>query len=211
MPFCFAGRRLFLLNHNLITIILKNNKIIIITAPSGSGKTTLVKRLLNTTEQLSFSISACTRTPRVGEQHGKDYYFYSESDFKQLIDENAFAEWEMVYTGKYYGTLKSELQRIWQNGRYPLVDIDVQGALAIQNAYPDTSISIFIQAPSLEELHKRLTARGTETPETLVERINKAAYELTFADKFDTIIVNDDLEAATAELLRTVEEFIATD
>jgi len=209
VPSFFVGRRLFLLYHNLSATILKNKKIVIITAPSGSGKTTLVKRLLNVSEQLAFSISACTRTPRPGEQHAKDYYFFSEHTFKQLIDEDAFAEWEMVYTGKYYGTLKSELERIWQMGRYPLVDIDVQGALAIKRAYPDTSISIFIQAPSLEELHKRLTARGTETPETLVERINKAGYELTFADKFDTIIVNDDLETATVDLLKTVEQFLA--
>jgi guanylate kinase len=199
-----------LLNHNLTSYILQDKKIIIITAPSGSGKTTLVKRLLNATEHLSFSTSACTRTPRPGEQHGKDYYFFSEGEFKQLIEEDAFAEWEMVYTGKYYGTLKSELERIWQAGRYPLVDIDVQGALAIQKAYPDSSLSIFIQAPSLEELHKRLTARGTETPETLVERINKAAYELTFADKFDTIIVNDNLEEAARELLKTTEQFLVT-
>lgn len=168
----------------------------------------MVKRLLQATEHLSFSISACTRNPRPGEQHGKDYYFFSEGDFKQLIEQNAFAEWEMVYTGKYYGTLKSELERIWQVGRAPLVDIDVVGALSIKNAYSDTSLSIFIQAPSLEELHKRLTARGTETPETLVERINKAAYELTFADRFDTIIVNDDLETAAEELLKTVEQFL---
>ncbi len=125
-----------------------------------------------------------------------------------MINEHAFAEWEMVYTGKYYGTLKSELERIWAQEYYPLVDIDVQGALSIQNAYPDTSLSVFIQAPSLEELHRRLTVRGTETPETLVERVNKASYELTFADKFDRIIINDDLETAAKELQDTVEQFL---
>lgn len=183
-------------------------KIIIITAPSGSGKTTLVKRLLHACPRLAFSVSACTRTPRPGEIHGKDYYFFSEAEFKQMIDDDAFVEWEMVYTGKYYGTPKSELKRIWDSDRFPLVDIDVQGALAVQKKYPQTSLSLFIQAPSLEVLRERLTARGTETPQTLEERIDKAIDELTYADRFDRIIVNDDLEAATQELVRVVEAFL---
>lgn len=187
---------------------MEQGKIIIITAPSGSGKTTLVKRLLAECPGVSFSISACTRTPRPGEVNGKDYHFFTEEAFKQLIDEDAFVEWEMVYTGKYYGTLKTEVARIWAAGKAPLVDIDVKGALAIQEKYPDNSLSIFIQAPSIEELRNRLIKRGTETPETLEERINKATYELTFAPQFNTIIVNDNLDAASKELLNTVEKFL---
>ncbi|MBC7553076.1 MAG: guanylate kinase [Taibaiella sp.] len=183
-------------------------KIIIITAPSGSGKTTLVKRLLAACPQLEFSISACTRSPRPGEVHGKDYYFYQEDEFKKLIGADAFIEWEMVYTGKYYGTLKTELHRIWDAGKCPLVDIDVQGALAISDKYRSVSHSIFIEAPSIEILRERLIKRGTETAHTLEERIDKAKLELTFAPKFQRIIINDNLETATKELIETVEEFL---
>lgn len=187
---------------------MKPGKIIIITAPSGSGKTTLVKRLLQACPELEFSISACTRKPRDGEQHMRDYYFYNEDHFKQLISEEAFVEWEMVYTGKYYGTLKSELERIWQHGKAPLVDIDVQGALAIHDKYPDNSLSIFIEAPSIEVLRQRLVARGTENEKTLEERVNKAVQELTFADRFNHIIINDNLEKATEELVNVVTSFL---
>ena len=184
------------------------NKIIIITAPSGSGKTTLVKRLLNACPNLGFSVSACTRTPRQGEQHGKDYYFYTEEEFQKLIEEDAFVEWEMVYTGKYYGTLKAEVKRIWSNNQSPLVDIDVKGALAIQDVYPDSTLTLFIQAPSLEVLRDRLMLRGTETPTSLEERVSKATFELSFAPQFDRIIVNDDIDVATAELVKTVQGFL---
>jgi len=184
------------------------NKIIIITAPSGSGKTTIVKQLLQRVPQLAFSISACTRNPRPGEVHGKDYYFLDEGDFKRKIEENAFVEWEMVYTGKYYGTLKSEVDRIWSEGKAPLVDIDVLGALNIKSQYPRQSISLFIKAPSIDALRERLTARGTETPQTLEERLDKAAYELGFADRFDRIIVNDDLEQAIAETISVIDDFL---
>lgn len=139
---------------------MEHGKIIIITAPSGSGKTTLVKTLLSDCPALAFSISACTRQPRVGELHGKDYYYYTEAEFQQLIAQDAFIEWEMVYTGKYYGTLKSEFERIWRLERYPLVDIDVQGALAISNKFPDSSVSIFIKAPSIDELRRRLDRKS---------------------------------------------------
>jgi len=157
---------------------------------------------------LGFSISACTRNPRVGELHSKDYYFYDEPQFKKLIEEDAFVEWEMVYTGKYYGTLKSELQRIWDAGKSPLVDIDVKGALAIRDKYPETCLTIFIEAPSLEALRQRLSMRGTETDHSIEERVNKAAYELTFAPQFDRILINDDLEVATKELVAIVEDWI---
>lgn len=183
-------------------------KIIIITAPSGSGKTTLVKRLLDACPKLSFSISACTRSPRMGEKDGKDYYFISEEAFTQTIKEEGFVEWEMVYTGKYYGTLLSEMQRIWQHKQCPLVDIDVKGALAIQEKYPASTLSIFIQAPSVEELRRRLEMRGTETPQSLEERISKAAYELSFAPRFNALVVNDNLDEATLELVHLVSTFL---
>ena len=166
-----------------------------------------MKRLLDSCPHLAFSISACTRKPRPGEQHGKDYYYYEEADFKRLIAEDAFIEWEMVYTGKYYGTLKSELQRIWDEGRSPLVDIDVQGALAIKEKYKNICETIFIEAPSLAVLRERLIKRGTETETTLEERITKAAHELTFAAKFDRIIINEHLDIATKELITVVENF----
>jgi guanylate kinase len=143
----------------------------------------------------------------VGEQHAKDYYFYEEDQFKKLIAEEAFVEWEMVYTGKYYGTLKSELERIWSAGKTPLVDIDVQGALAIRDKYPMNSLTIFIEAPSLDILRERLKQRGTESAQSLEERLNKAAFELTFAPRFDRIIINDNLDKATVDLVDTANEF----
>ncbi len=184
------------------------NKIIIITAPSGSGKTTIVKQLLQRSEKLAFSISACTRTPRPGEVHGKDYYFLTEPEFKDKIEANAFIEWEMVYTGKYYGTLRTEVDRIWSEEKAPLVDIDVLGALNIKSQFAEKSISIFIKAPSVDELRNRLEARGTESPQTLQERLDKAAYELSFAEQFDCIIVNDNLERAIEETLEVIDAFV---
>lgn len=139
--------------------------------------------------------------------HARDYYFYEEVEFQKLIEEDAFIEWEMVYTGKYYGTLKSEMERIWSAGKCPLVDIDVQGALAIRKKYPDISLTIFIEAPSLEVLRERLKTRGTETEHSLEERVNKAVLELTFAPQFDCIIINENLDVATAELRTVVENF----
>lgn len=185
-----------------------NGKIIIITAPSGSGKTTLVKRLLQACPELTFSVSACTRNPRDGEVDGRDYYFLGADVFKQRIEEDAFIEWEMVYEGKYYGTLKTELERIWAMNHHPLVDIDVQGAIAIQEKYPDNSLTIFIQAPSMEALRDRLMKRGTETVHTLEERVSKAYFELSFATQFDRIIINDSLDEASAELEMIVKDFI---
>lgn len=187
------------------------NKIIIITAPSGSGKTTIVRQLLQRTPDLGFSISACTRNPRPGEVDGKDYYFLTEADFRQKIEEEAFIEWEMVYTGKYYGTLRSEVSRLWSEGKAPLVDIDVVGALNIKSQYGDQAISLFIQAPSVEELKRRLETRGTESPEMLQERLDKAAYELSFADRFDRIVVNDNLERAIEETMAIISKFLQKD
>jgi guanylate kinase len=168
-----------------------------------------VKRLLSDCPGLAFSISACTRSPRTGELDGRDYHFLSEPEFKQKIDEDAFVEWEMVYTGKYYGTLKSELERIWSQGRTPLVDIDVKGALAIQDQYPEQSLSIFIKAPNLDVLRERLIMRGTESAQMLEERLAKAEYELMAAPEFDRIIINDDLVQATEELKQVAQNFIS--
>jgi guanylate kinase len=189
---------------NLVT-----GKILVITAPSGSGKTTLVKRLLKDCPELEFSISACTRTPRAGEVHGKDYYFFTPDEFRKLIADDAFIEYEMVYEGKYYGTLRTEMQRIWSAGKLPLVDIDVKGAITIHEKFPGTCKSVFIEAPSVDELRRRLQARGTETPESLEERVKKAEFELEFASKFDHIVINDKLETAEAELNQIVRMFIS--
>lgn len=189
-------------------IHLNRGKVIVITAPSGSGKTTLVRRLLERTPGLEFSISACTRQPRNGEVHGKDYYFFDVETFQKMIADDAFIEWEMVYTGKYYGTLRAEMQRIWDENRTPLVDIDVMGALVVKEKFPGQCLTIFIKAPSMDELRRRLENRGSETPQSLEERINKAEHELTVAPNFDHIIVNDDLDKATTELCALVVSFL---
>lgn len=187
---------------------MKHQKIIIITAPSGSGKSSLIKLLMKEISNLSFSISSCTRAPRVGEKDGIDYHFVSVANFENAIQNNEFLEWEMVYEGKYYGTRKTELSRIWGQKKVPLVDIDVKGALNVQEAYRANALSIFIKAPSLEILKQRLENRGTETAESLNERLNKAEYELSFAEQFDHIIVNDTLEIASQELIGLVRNFL---
>jgi guanylate kinase len=185
-----------------------NNKLIIITAPSGAGKTSITRYLMKTFPQLVFSVSAATRNPRGTEKNGVDYHFMSIDDFKHKIQQNEFVEWEMVYEGKYYGTLKAELERIWQQHKIPVLDIDVKGAIHVQQQYPQSSLSLFIQTPSVEELKKRLESRGTETPESLAARVNKAAYELSFKDQFNKLIVNDDLQRACNEATAIVADFI---
>lgn len=187
---------------------LLQGKIIIITAPSGAGKTSITRHLLATFPQLSFSISAATRQPRSNEVDGRDYYFIPLTEFREKIKNNDFVEWEMVYEGKYYGTLKSELQRLWDNDRCPLLDIDVKGAIHVQQQYPDSSLSLFIEPPSVDELRRRLQSRGTETEETLNDRVNKASYELSFKHHFDEIIVNDNLEKACAEAEAIIKAFL---
>lgn len=171
-------------------------KILIITAPSGAGKTSITRHLMQRFPQLSFSVSAATRTPRVHEKDGVDYYFMQVNDFKQKIEEGAFLEWEMVYEGKYYGTLKSELDRIWLHQQVPVLDIDVKGALHVKAQYPNQTLTLFIEPPSLEILEQRLRARGTETPESIADRMNKAGYELSFKTRFDRIVINQNLEDA---------------
>ena len=186
------------------------NKLIIIAAPSGSGKTSITRHLLaHLPDKLAFSVSAATRKPRSYEKHNVDYYFISVEEFQQKIHNDEFVEWEMVYEGKYYGTLKSELHRIWDQEKAPLLDVDVQGGIHIQTKFPDNSLSLFIEPPSIEELRRRLEARGTETPVTLEARINKASYELSFKNHFNRIIMNDRLDKACAEAEHAVREFLA--
>ncbi len=185
------------------------NKIIIIAAPSGAGKTSVTKYLLKAfPAQLLFSISCATRPPRNHEKHGVDYYFIYVDEFRRRIENHEFAEWEMVYHDKYYGTLKIELERIWKHNKTPLLDVDVKGGINIQQQYPQQSLSLFIEPPSIEELERRLRARGTETPESLKARIEKASYEMTFKNRFDKIIVNDKLEDACKEAEETVRIFL---
>jgi guanylate kinase len=185
-----------------------DNKIIIITAPSGAGKTSITRYLMKIFPQLAFSVSAATRNPRGAEKDGVDYNFMSIDDFKNKIQHNEFVEWEMVYEGKYYGTLKAELERIWQQNKIPVLDIDVKGAIHVQQQYPQSSLSLFIQPPSVGELKKRLESRGTETAESLAARVNKAAYELSFKDQFNKLITNDELQRACTEAEGIVAEFI---
>lgn len=187
---------------------LSQGKILIITAPSGAGKTSIVKELLKTYPQLVFSVSAATRAPRANEKDGVDYYFISVEDFKNKIAADEFAEWQMVYEGKYYGTLKSELQRIWKEGKLPVLDIDVKGAENVKKIYPNNSLGIFIQPPSIDVLLQRLKGRGTESAETLKARIDKAEYELSFNDKFDKVVLNDALTSACDDAKRILEEYL---
>ena len=186
------------------------NKILIITAPSGAGKTSITNFLLQQFPQLAFSISATTRKARAHEQEGVDYHFISVEKFQQKIQNQEFVEWEMVYEGKYYGTLKAELQRIWNNQQIPVLDIDVKGAIHVQDLYAQQTLSIFIEPPSIEELKKRLEARGTETVDSLQARINKAAYEISFKKSFGRVIVNDELQKACAEAEEVVRYFLTT-
>jgi guanylate kinase len=185
-----------------------HRKVIILTAPSGAGKTSITRYLIAKYPRLSFSISATTRDPRGTEQNGLEYYFMDTEDFLKKVNDEAFVEWEMVYEGTYYGTLKSELNRIWEAGKVPVLDIDVKGAIHVQQQLGEDCLSIFVQPPSVEELKRRLASRGTETPENLATRVNKASYELSFKDHFSRIIVNDDLERACAETEQVIKDFL---
>jgi len=186
-----------------------SSKIIIITAPSGSGKTTIVKELLARLQSLRFSVSATTRAARKNETDGVDYHFLSVEDFERKIEEAAFAEYEMVYENKFYGTLKAKLQEIWMENKFPLVDIDVQGAFKLKQQYETNALSIFIQAPSLEILAERLKKRGTESADMITERLNKAEEELKLKGQFDAVVVNDDLEKAITACQSLIEKFLS--
>ena len=161
--------------------------------------------------QLQFSVSAATRQARGNEKHGVDYYFLSMEDFKQKIKDKDFAEWEMVYEGKYYGTLKSELERIWAMDKVPVLDIDVKGAIHVQQQYPIKTLSIFIEPPTVDELKKRLLSRGTETDDSLAARVNKASYEISFKTHFNEVIVNDDFDKACLQASLLVEQFLSVE
>lgn len=196
-------------NINSGPTISSGPKIIIITAPSGAGKTSITRYLLKKyPEILAFSVSAATRAPRSYEKNGVDYYFISLEAFSQKILLGEFAEWEMVYEGKYYGTLKSELDRIWNAGKTPLLDIEVKGAIHIRQQYPHTTLALFIEPPSVDELRRRLEMRGTETVESLLARVNKASYEISFKHQFDRIIVNDDFQKACREAESAILGFL---
>ena len=182
--------------------------LIIITAPSGAGKTSITHYLLKHFPQLAFSVSAATRTQRSNEVNGVDYYFMTLEEFQHKIQNQEFVEWEMVYEGRYYGTLKNELQRIRAKNKIPILDIDVKGAIHIQEQYPVQSLSIFVDPPSIEELKRRLVYRNTESPEALQDRLNKAAYEISFRHHFNKIIINDNLQRACEEARQVISEFL---
>lgn len=185
-------------------------KAIIFSAPSGSGKTTIAKYLLNKhTEKLGFSISACTRDKRGrSEQHGKDYYFLSIQEFKDHIDKGDFLEWEEVYPGGYYGTLKSEVQRLWDLGKAVVFDVDVKGGVNLKSYFGDDALSIYVKIPSMEELERRLRERGTDSEESISKRLYKANFEMTFQNRFDIVLVNNVLEESLEEAERLVMDFI---
>ena len=187
---------------------METGKLFVFSAPSGSGKTTLVRHLLLQNLPLGFSISATSRPPRGEEKDGKDYYFLSEEEFRQKIEEDAFIEYEEVYKGAFYGTLRSEVERLWAEGKNVLFDIDVIGGLNVKEQYPEETLAIFIQPPSLEELEKRLRLRNTETEEKIQQRLDKSASELICSQDFDVILVNDNLAKAKQEVVRLVKEFL---
>ncbi|MBV2227130.1 MULTISPECIES: guanylate kinase [unclassified Sphingobacterium] len=186
-----------------------SGKLIIFSAPSGAGKTTIVRRLLEKhSDKIAFSISASTRQPRGAEVNGVDYYFISKEDFLHKVAKHEFIEFEEVYSGTFYGTLRSEVERIWNEGKHVIFDIDVVGGLRLKSKFPDQALAIFVNPPSLEVLKERLTGRGTDSQEKLNERFAKAEHELSFADKFDVILHNNDLETACAEAEKLVLDFI---
>ena len=188
---------------------IPSGKAIIFSAPSGSGKTSLVKHLMQHVPHLGFSISACTRDRRGRhEVHGRDYYFLSIQEFKQKIDQDAFVEWEEVYAGNFYGTLKEEVHRIWQEGKAVIFDVDVKGGLALKHYFGEQALAIFVKVPSLEVLESRLHDRGTETEETLSRRVYKAKFEMTFEPQFDVTVLNDDFTRSSAETIALVTEFL---
>lgn len=188
---------------------MKHGKLIIFSAPSGAGKTTIVKHLLRKFPELSFSISATTRELRGDEVNLKDYYFISKEDFLHRVALHEFVEFEEVYNGTFYGTLRSEIERIWNDGKHVIFDIDVEGGLRLKRKYEEDALAIFVQPPSLDVLKDRLSGRGTDSPEKLQERFIKAEKELQYADKFDVILKNFDLETACAEAERLVENFLS--
>jgi len=189
---------------------MNSGKVIIFSAPSGAGKTTLVKYLLTQPLNLEFSISACSRNRRVNEVDGKDYFFMSKEAFREKIHKDKFLEWEEVYDGNYYGTLKSEIDRIWSEGKHVIFDVDVVGGLNLKKYFGDQALAIYVDAPSIETLENRLRSRKSETEETIQKRISKAVEEIKYKKDFDVVIVNDELEQAKKEALERVKTFLSS-
>lgn len=196
------------LNHKRKT--LNKKKVIIFSAPSGSGKTTLVKHSLEVFNELQFSISCTTRQPRGSEVHAVDYHFLSPDEFRQKISEDAFVEFEEVYTDKYYGTLKSEVEKIWNQGKVVIFDVDVKGGISLKKYFGEKALSIFIEPPSIEELERRLISRNTDDAETIKTRVEKAEEELSYAKEFDRIVINNDLNIAKEEIESLIKNFIGS-
>ena len=188
---------------------LKHHKVVVFSAPSGSGKTTIVRHLLAKFPQLGFSISACTRDKRGrSEENGKDYYFLSPEVFRAKVEEGEFVEWEEVYEGAFYGTLKSEVERIWDSGRSVIFDVDVKGGISLKEFYKDQALTIFVKVPSVEELRHRLTGRGTESEDSLSRRLFKVNFEMGFQDRFDVVLLNDDLGETLKKAEKIVSDFL---
>ena len=187
---------------------MNENKLIIFSAPSGSGKTTIVHQLMEKYPWLEFSVSATSRAPRGAEQNGKDYHFLSADEFEAAISEDKFVEWEEVYAGTKYGTLRSELERIWAKGNTILFDVDVKGGLRLKSIFGDRALAIFVMPPSVEELERRLRGRGTDTEEVIMKRIAKAEFELSKASEFDYTVVNDVLEDAVEQTVAIISQFL---
>lgn len=185
-----------------------SGKLVIVAGPSGSGKTTIVRHLLSVFPRLAFSISACSRAKRPNERNGEDYYFLTQEQFREKINKGEFIEWEEVYPGSYYGTLREEVERLWNSERHVIFDIDVKGALNLKRQFPDNSITIFILPPSVEALEQRLRERNTESAGKLEVRVGKALEELTYADKFERIVHNIDLQKALADAEEIVGDFL---
>ena len=188
---------------------MSKGKVVIFSAPSGSGKTTIVKHLLNIEPLLGFSISACTRDKRGREEvDGKDYYFLSPEEFREKINQGAFIEWEEVYEGNFYGTLKEEIERIWDQGRHVIFDVDVKGGINLKKYFGDTALAVFVKVPTMEDLAQRLRDRGTESEESLSRRLYKAKFEMGFEKKFDIVLVNEDLQQSFKEAEILIKNFI---
>lgn len=187
---------------------MHQGKAFIFSAPSGSGKTTIVKHLLQNNPNLGFSISACTRDKRGrNEENGKDYYFLSPEEFKMRIDNDEFIEWEEVYAGNFYGTLKTEIERIWSEGKHVIFDVDVKGGLNLKNYFKEKALAVFVKVPSLEELESRLNDRNTDTPSSISQRLFKAKFEMKFENEFDVILVNENLEESLRKAQKLVDDF----
>lgn len=193
---------------NTMAIDNTNNKVIIFSAPSGSGKTTIIKQLLKSFPEFEFSISATSRQARQGEVHGKDYYFLTKEEFVEKVNADLFLEWEEVYSGICYGTLKSEIDRIWSNGKIVIFDVDVLGGMNIKKYFGDKALSIFVMPPSMEVLEQRLRIRNTETEEAILKRLSRSSLELNHAPKFDLTIINDVLDEAVECAKQNIESFL---